>query len=337
MFVHPAPPATPVSRLGWRRLIGPSGERLLVHPADGEPCLCVRESLSLARDGASRPRVALTLVLARAPTPADASIAPLVVGGSLSLICTLAADVEALASAQQRMNAPCAGVFIRAGEAFLRDAQRVYRSFALLGRGDRIALGAYLSAPEALDALHSFDGNPSSLRVGAKIEEPQPVPIAETTLDELLGGVLEGLDRRDYLSLVITHADGTTQPAPWLAANLKTGDHASRDAKAGIAMVAMSHQFVSIPQAMTPAPAHASAAALIPGGMAAHGTPIDDHAQYWLLADAHFPVTPTAGDGDVAGTPAARRSGSRGLLEGCARCERLLVHADIRTRLADAT
>lgn len=302
MFVHPAPPATPVSRLGWRRLIGPSGERLLVHPAEGELCLCVRESLSLARDGASRPRVALTLVLARAPTPADPSIAPLVVGGSLSLVCTLAADVDALAYAQQRLNQQCAGVFIRAGEACLRDAQRVYRSFPLLGRGDRIALGAYLGAAEALDALHSFEGKPSSLRVGAKVHAPQPIPIVETTLDQLLGGALDGLDRRDYLSLVITHADGTTQPAPWLAANLKTGhSETSRDAKPAMAMVAMSHQFVSVPQAMAPAAAHAPAAALIPGGVSAHGTRIDDHTQFWLLADAHFPVTPTDGDGDVAG------------------------------------
>ncbi|NRO98514.1 hypothetical protein GWC77_21555 [Paraburkholderia sp. NMBU_R16] len=302
MFVHPAPPATPVSRLGWRRLIGPSGERLLVRPGDGEPCLCVRESLCLARDGAGRPRVALTLVLARAPTPADASIAPLVVGGSLSMICTLAPEADAFAYAEQRLSEPCAGVFIRAGAAFLRDAQRVYRSFALLGRGDRIALGAYLGAHEALDALHAFDGTPSSLWAGAKIEGPQPVPIPATTLDQLLGGVLDGLDRRDYISLVITHADGTTQRAPWLAANLKTGDSgASRDAKPGIAMIAMSHQFMSIPQAMTPAAAHAPAAALIPGGASAHGTRIDDHTQFWLLADAHFPVTPTDGDSDTAG------------------------------------
>lgn len=302
MFVHPAPPATPVSRLGWRRLIGPSGERLLVHPVDGEACLCVRESLCLARDGASRPRVALTLVLARAPTPADASIATLVVGGSLSMVCMLATDAGLLAYAEQRLGVPCSSLFIRAGEAFLQDARCVYRSFALIGRGDRIALGAYLGAAQALDALHAFDGTPSSLHVGAKINGPLPVPIVEVALDQLLGGVLDGLDRRDYLSLVIAQADGTTLPAPWLAAGLKTGgSEASRDAKPGIAMVAMSHQFVSIPQVMAPAAAHAPAAALIPGGVFAHGTRIDDHTQFWLLADAHFPVAPTGDNGDIAG------------------------------------
>lgn len=302
MFPHPAPPATPGSTLGWSRLIGPSGERLLVRPAHGEPCRCIQESLRLARDGVGRPRVALTLVLARAPTPADASIAPLIVGGSLALVCTLSVDADALAFAEQRLGEPCAALFIRAGEAFLRSEQRVCRSFALLGQGDRVALGAYLGAHEALDVLHALDGTPSSLRVGARIEAPHPVPIAETTLDRLLGGVLDGFDRRDYVSLVITQADGTTRPAPWLADNLKAAapeGAASRDAKPGIAMVAMSHQFVSIPQVMAPAAVHTPAAALIPGGALAHGTRIDDHTQFWLLADAHFPVTPTSDGGDA--------------------------------------
>ncbi|WP_439894205.1 hypothetical protein ACS7SF_21785 (plasmid) [Ralstonia sp. 25C] len=300
MLVHRAPPATPGSSLGWSRLIGPSGERLLVHPTDGEPCRCIRESLGLARDGAGRPRVALTLVLARAPTPADESIAPLVVGGSLALVCTLCAGADALAFAEQRLREPCAALFIRTGEAFLRNGQHVYRAFALLGRADRVSLGTYLGAHEALDVLHALDGAPSSLRVGARVEAPHPVPITEITLDRLLGGVLDGLDRRDYVSLVITQADGTTRPAPWLAGNLKTGDGpASRDARAGMAMVAMAHQFVAIPQVMAPAAVHTPAAALIPGGALAHGTRIDDHTQFWLLADARFPVTPTSDDGDA--------------------------------------
>ena len=39
-------------------------------------------------------------------------------------------------------------------------------------------------------------------------------------LDALLGGVLDGLDRRRYISMIIPHADGTTATVPGEAAGL---------------------------------------------------------------------------------------------------------------------
>jgi len=38
--------------------------------------------------------------------------------------------------------------------------------------------------------------------------------LAEVPLDALLGGILDGLDRSRYLSIIVVNADGTSTPVP---------------------------------------------------------------------------------------------------------------------------
>src|SRR5260221_11937793 len=91
MAAPAGPPPTPSLAVGWAEVDLPSRSAFFVRRA-GQGYVHLPRAPRLARDADGRPRAALTLVLARMPTPSDASIAPLVMSGSLALVCTFSAD-----------------------------------------------------------------------------------------------------------------------------------------------------------------------------------------------------------------------------------------------------
>src|SRR5262249_40608833 len=133
---------------------------------------------AVARDAAGRPRFALTLVLARMPAITDESIAPLVTGGSLALMCNLAVDHAGARAVEGRLGAVRQPLFGRGGSGLLRDAATVFAQADLLGAGVCFSLGTWLPAQQALDVLQAIDGVASRLRVEVRNADGAPPVLA---------------------------------------------------------------------------------------------------------------------------------------------------------------
>jgi hypothetical protein len=283
MAARVGPPATPGSASGWASFdLSTHGGFVIRGAADGYVYL--PRAPRVARDAEGGPRVALTLVLARMPTPTDASIAPLIISGSLALVCTFATDGDIAGMLEAKLGARCTPFFVRSGSSSLRDEKTVYVSNSILGIEAQWWLGVSLPPQPALDVLYAFDRVPSALRVFTEL--PGGPPVADVPLDALLGGILDGLDRSRYLSMIVVNADGTATPVPPLKQHLP-GRAAMRGAPAAMPLVKQGARLVSLPFAMTANQAvRPSAAALIAGDATTGGAAVSSHAHIWIGNDA---------------------------------------------------
>jgi hypothetical protein len=275
----------PSTTSGWSRLDLPGPASVLVRRTrDGYDHLSGNPRV--ARDTAGRPRVALTLVLSRMPTVDDASIAPLVTCGSLSLVIAFDTPEQDIAALASRLDAPCRKLFVRAGRCSLRDSRARYAGTDLFGTRVEGIIATSLPPEAALDVLYAFDRRPSRLRLATEIVDGPPID--DLSLDLVLGGILDGLDRSLYLSLVVVNADGTADRVPELRKNLPGGETALRAAPAAVPLVAMNNRLTSLPFAMTPSHvAQPSAAALIAGGATSQGIVLNAHAHTFIGNDMH--------------------------------------------------
>jgi hypothetical protein len=218
------------------------------------------------------------------PTPTDASIAPLVISGSLALVCTFATDDDISGMLAAKLGGRCTPFFVRSGSSSLRDDRTVYVSSSILGIEAQWWLGVSLPPQPALDVLYAFDRVPSALRVVTEISGGPPV--ADVPLDAFLGGILDGLDRSRYLSMIVVNAGGTATPVPPLKQRVP-GSAAMRAAPAAVPLVKQGARLVSLPFAMTAGQAAPpSAAALIAGGATSGGAAVSPHAHIWIGNDA---------------------------------------------------
>ncbi|MHC2336510.1 hypothetical protein [Bradyrhizobium sp. USDA 4454] len=270
---------------GWSRLDLPGPASVLVRRTrDGYDHLSGYPRV--ARDAADRPRVALTLVLSRMPTLDDASIAPLVTCGSLSLVIAFDTPDQDIAALASRLDAPCRRLFVRAGRCCLRAGRARYAGADLFGTRVEGVIATSLPSEAALDVLYAFDRRSSRLRLMTEIVDGPPID--DVPLDLLLGGILDGLDRNVYLSLLVVNADGTANRVPPLRKNLPGADTALRAAPAAVPLVAMNNRLTSLPFAMTPSHmAQPSAAALISGGATSQGIALNAHAHTFIGNDMH--------------------------------------------------
>jgi hypothetical protein len=283
MTARVGPPATPGSASGWGSFDLPTRGGFLIRSAAGGYSYLPRAP-RVARDAQGRPRVALTLVLARMPTPADGSIAPLVVSGSLALVCTFATEADVAGVLETKLGARCTPFFVRSGSSTLRDDTTVHVSSSVLGTEAQWWLGGSLPPREALDVLYAFDRTPSALRVVTELAGGPP--IEGVSLDVLLGGILDRFDRDQYLSMIVVNADGTGTPVPPLHRRVP-GSGGMRGSPAAMPLVKQGARLVSLPFAMTANQAlRPSAAALIASGATSGGAAINGHAHIWIGNDA---------------------------------------------------
>jgi len=298
MSAYAGPAPTLTSKSGWARVALPAGRAFLVNKTPAGACTCIPEQPSLARDAVGQPHVALTLLLARMPAITDPSIVPLVVGGALALTCSFAITADELAALGTHLGRACSPLFIRSGSAQLRDAAAVYAQGNLLGFATQFWLGTFLPAQQALDVLHSFDGARSELCVGTRIEEDPAPGVQPVALDALLGGVLDGLDRRRYISMIVPQADGTTAPVPDVTDEIPPAGSRTRDMPGPLAMAATEQRLVALPFAMAPSSAaRPSAAALAAGGATGPVTRLTPNSLHWLGNDAI--ILPDGGGPDM--------------------------------------
>lgn len=306
------PPPTGTHHDEWTRVTVSTDRSFLVKRTANKAYSYLPERTAVARDGDLRPRVALTLLLARTPAISDASIAPLVTGGSLSLVCTLSADAADVYALEDRLGATCRPLFVRNGSAALRDDGRVYVQSDVLGTDAQFWLGTALAAQQALDVLLAFDGTASRLCVETRIAQVAPLAPTPVPLDALLGGILEGLDRSLYVSMIVPQADGTATPVPERVRAIPQDVSRTRDSGRPLPMVAMGQHAAALPFVMAPSTAlRPSAAAMIASGATSEGVRLNPHTQYWLGNDARFqhfhPIPINGGDSgaDSADTPTA--------------------------------
>jgi hypothetical protein len=287
MTAYAGPAPTLTTKSGWARVALSSGRAFLVNKTPTGACTCIPEEPSLARGAAGQPHVALTLLLARMPAITEASIVPLVIGGSLALTCSFSITADELAALEAQLGMKCSPLFIRSGTTKLRDVATVYAQSSLLGFATQVWLGTFLPAQQALDVLRSFEGSQSELYVDTRIEG-DPVPeIQPVAVDALLGGVLDDLDRRRYISMIVPQADGTTTPVPDVTGEIPQVGSGTRDMPAPLAMAATGQRLVAIPFAMTPSSAaRPSAVALAAGGATGPVTRLTSNSQTWLGNDA---------------------------------------------------
>lgn len=299
VYTRAAPTLTLTS--GWARVALPGRRAFLVNTASAGVCPCVPEQPSLARDAAGQPHVALTLVLAHMPTSTDASIAALVVSGSLALTCSFSIAADELSALEAHLGVKCSPLFIRGGSAQLRDVASVYARSSLMGRAERFWLGTSLPPEQALDVVHSFEATRSQLYVDTRIEGDLAPGIQPVALDALLGGVLDGLDRRRYLSMIVVRADGTTATVPPWIDGIPHAGAETRDAPRRLTMVTTDDRLVAMPFAMTPSSAvRPSAAALTAGGATGPATRLNPNTQHWQGNDAITLLT-SSGTGTSGG------------------------------------
>jgi hypothetical protein len=283
MAARVGPPATPGSASEWASLDLPTHSGFVIRAA-ADGYVYLPRAPHVARDAEGRPRVALTLVLARMPTPTDDSIAPLVISGSLALVCTFETDSDIAGALRAKLGARCTPFFVRNGSSSLRDDRTVYVSSGVLGIEAQWWLGVSLPPQPALDVLYAFDRVPSALRVVTEL--PGGPPVLDVPLDALLGGILEGLDRSRYLSMIVVSADGTATSVPPLNRHVP-GSAAMREAPTAVPLIKQGARLVSLPFAMTANQAvRPSAAALIAGGATSGGVAVSAHAHIWVGNDA---------------------------------------------------
>ncbi|MCC8956922.1 hypothetical protein H8B02_26850 [Bradyrhizobium sp. Pear77] len=279
------PGIAPSTISGWSRLDLPGPASVQVRRTrDGYDHLSCKPRV--ARDSAGRPRVALTLVLSRMPTLDDASIAPLVTCGSLSLVIAFETPEQDIAALASRLDAPCRKLFVRAGRCSVRDSRAFYAGTDLFGTWVEGTIATSLPPEAALDVLYAFDRRASRLRLVTEIVDGPPID--DLSLDLVLGGILDGLDRNLYLSLLVVNADGTANRVPPLRKNLSGGETALRAAPAAVPLVAMNNRLTSLPFAMTASHvAQPSAAALISGGATSQGIALNAHAHTFIGNDMY--------------------------------------------------
>src|SRR5690242_3323870 len=107
MSTRIGPPPTGAHQDEWTRVALSTDRSFLVKRTSTNAYMYVPARPAVAQDVNRRPRLALTLLLARTPTIADASITPLVTGGSLALTCTLRADDADVHALEARLGAAC--------------------------------------------------------------------------------------------------------------------------------------------------------------------------------------------------------------------------------------
>ena len=175
-------PIAPPADAAWetRRVTAGGREHaVLVLPASGGfHCLPKRPTLAVRPGG--EPRFGLTLVLRRAPSPAEPSIWPLIDHALLTFAVGAAVPTEVLDALAHDLGAPC--VPLPAGRA----------TFALGAGGDplaqaegagpepEVALSAMLERDQALAALTAFQGGPSALVVAGSLTyrvTPRPLSV----------------------------------------------------------------------------------------------------------------------------------------------------------------
>jgi hypothetical protein len=304
MAAHSGPPPTPAPLSGWGGFDLPGRRRFYVKEGVGYGYAYLPQGPQVARDPQGRPRVSLTLVLSRMPSPIETSIAPLIVTGSLALVCTFAVDADDVGALEARLEASCRPYFVREGSSALRDDEQTYVSSAILGTDAEWWLGASLPPEPALQVLHAFDGGLSPLRVTVSL--PGGPALADTQVSDLLDGILDGLDRSRFISMIVVNADGSSTPVPPLKRNIQNGGGPSRGAMTSAALLVQGAHLVSLPLAMTPVTSRPSAAALIASSAMGSGTVVNSHAHVWTGVDRIIlTITPTLQNYPLAQNPAA--------------------------------
>lgn len=182
---------------------------------------------ALWRDGSGVPVLSLTLLLSRAPSPGDETVAPLVEQGILAFDVRLSAPPDA----QSALGAPyqdCRAIFGRTGAIDLiwteAGGERPVNAASPSGIVLRAGLSARLTRAQTLDVLSALAGGESAFRVRGRVEfraiDPDTTIIVPRTLDfdvgldEVIGGALRGSDPERHIHLVSPGATPGSGPGP---------------------------------------------------------------------------------------------------------------------------
>lgn len=262
-------PAAPAPGWGW---VPVGGRTYAIRRGRWGAFDCLPQRPALAVDAAGRPRLGLLLTLARPPRPGEASIAPLITSGHLTLVATLDLPAEELAALGRRLGAPCVPAFLRRAAVSLADQRGVLDQVAGAGSAARFACGAALTAAQALDALLALDGGASQLRLVAEIADDGAPAIESVSLDAAVAAAGGIPDREAAVRLMVRAADGATVPAPRLvrAAPAPRGGPAPATPRA-LAALQLAGRTEGVllamsPGATVPAAALIASAATRPGG-----------------------------------------------------------------------
>jgi hypothetical protein len=273
-------PPTPEHAPGWVRLTVSSGAAFWVNRTAESTQEYVPERVALDS-------FALTLLLARMPVQTEASIAPLITSGSLSLTCVLSADDTDVTELEKQLATHCVPAFIRSGTAVLRDSKREYATYAFSGTAARMWLGGSLPSATALGVLRALDGTKSGLRVEVRI--PQLDFKISAALDALLNKTITPANRQQYVHWIVPHADGTVTEVPRVQAPKR--ETRAAPANVPLDLIAEGKRAVSLHFAMSAAQVHPTAAALAASGATAPAVPVTSRLQYFLANDAHLLLT----------------------------------------------
>jgi len=152
---------------------------VLVLPASGG-YLCLPKRPGLAVRPGDEPRFGLTLVLRRAPTPAEPSLWPLIDHALVNFVVTAAVPAAVLDALSHDLGTPCEPLFARSATFALSGGGAPLAQADGAGAGAEVALSAMLERDQALAALTAFQGGPSALVVAGSLAyrvAPRPLSV----------------------------------------------------------------------------------------------------------------------------------------------------------------